>query len=57
MKTKLPAEDETAVRDLLYTLEKEGYKAVMAVDYQDSLYKFLEQRAEADILAADVIIG
>jgi CheY-like chemotaxis protein len=55
--TVLLAEDDAAVRELhRMILEEAGYKVIGAVDGQDALDRFMENRSEIDLLATDVIM-
>ena len=53
----LLAEDDVTVRELhRMILEEAGYTVIEAVDGQDAFDKFIEHKAEVDILATDVIM-
>ncbi len=55
--TILLAEDDATVRDLLgRVLGKAGYRVIVAVDGQDAVEKFRENRDDVDILLFDVVM-
>jgi PAS domain S-box-containing protein len=55
--TILLAEDDVTVRKLnAVVLETAGYNVIEAVDGEDALEKFMEHRADVDLLATDVVM-
>jgi two-component system, cell cycle sensor histidine kinase and response regulator CckA len=55
--TILLAEDDDAVRSLISTvLKQEGYKVIEAVDGEDAVKKFMENRETIQLLVTDLIM-
>ena len=55
--TVLVAEDAEDVRELMCTiLEENGYNVIQAVDGEDALTKFMENREQVNLLLIDVIM-